>query len=68
MVAWSYMCNNLFYIFMNLTIFGTNEEHISRVPTHNFYIIRIPISYSSHCGYDISSIHHYIIFYDYNGQ
>ena len=31
--------------------------------THTFYIIRKPISYSNYASHDISSIHHYFIFF-----
>ena len=36
--------------------------HISHVQHIFFYIIRMPISYSTASQFDISSIHHYFIF------
>ena len=66
MVAWSLMRNNLFYIFMNLTIFLTNVEHIISRVQHIIFI-------SSECPFHtlasvVMTFQVYIIIYDYKGQ
>ena len=46
---------------MNFEFFYKNQEKYNiSCSTHNFYISRMPISYSMARGNNISSIHHYI--------
>ena len=52
------------YIFMILNKCGT---HISHVQNILFISSECPF-HTRGCGNNISSIHHYSIFYDYNGQ
>ena len=62
-VAWLLKCNIWSLDFYELWIFYKKFKiyNIS-CSTHNFYISRMPISYSTALTCNISSIHHYFIF------
>ena len=55
--------------FMNFKIFfKTMRNAYFLCSKQTFYIIRMPISYSTTGSHLFSSIHHYIFFYGYKGQ
>ena len=64
MVAWLLKCNMSRLFLMNFnTIKKKMQNAYFLCSKQTFYIIRMPISYSSYGGPLFSSIHHYIIFF-----
>ena len=63
MVAWLLKCNYVKTFFMNFnTILKKMQNAYFLCSKQTFYIIRMPISYSSYGSPLFSSIHHYIFF------
>ena len=63
MVAWLLKCNISRLFFMNFKIFfKTMRNAYFLCSKQTFYIIRMPISYSTSESHLFSSIHHYIFF------
>ena len=69
MVAWLLKCNISRLFFMNFKFFfKTMQNAYFLCSKQTFYIIRMPITYSTTWALLFSSIYHYIFFYGYKDQ